>query len=114
MVAALQQHGIRVRGVLGDQTVAVGATTDPAQLGTVDMALVLVDEMTPALFAVSGPAGMVCTMVRLTDSPAVGPLPPPLTRDVVVTGLPLDVGDGRRVAAGVVVIALSLRLLRFR
>ncbi len=43
VVAALQQHGIRVRGVLGDQTVAVRATTDPAQLGPVDMVLVLAD-----------------------------------------------------------------------
>ena len=54
VVAALQQHGIRVRGVLGDQTVAVGATTDPAQLGAVDMALVLVDAAaTPAAAAMA-------------------------------------------------------------
>ena len=41
--ARLQQHGIRVRGVLGEQTVPVRATNDPAQLGLADMALVLVD-----------------------------------------------------------------------
>ena len=43
VVAALQQHGILVRGVLGEQAVPVRATTDPAQLGLADMALVLVD-----------------------------------------------------------------------
>ena len=49
VVAALQQHGIRVRGVLGEQTIAVRATSDPAQLGPADMALVLVDAAaTPA------------------------------------------------------------------
>ena len=49
VVAALQAHGIRVRGVLGEQTVPVRATTDPAQLGPADMALVLVDAAaTPA------------------------------------------------------------------
>jgi 2-dehydropantoate 2-reductase len=54
VVAALHQHGIRVRGVLGDQTVAVRATTDPAQLGAVDMALVLVDAAaTPAAAAIA-------------------------------------------------------------
>ena len=54
VVSALQQHGIRVRGVLGEQTVAVRATTDPAQLGRVDMALVLVDAAaTPAAAAVA-------------------------------------------------------------
>jgi 2-dehydropantoate 2-reductase len=54
VVSALQQHGIRVRGVLGEQTVAVRATTDPAQLGSADMALVLVDAAaTPAAAAVA-------------------------------------------------------------
>ena len=54
VVAALQQHGIRVRGVLGEQTIAVRATTDPAQLGAVDMALVLVDAAaTPAAAAIA-------------------------------------------------------------
>jgi 2-dehydropantoate 2-reductase len=54
VVAALQQHGIRVRGVLGDQTIAVRATTDPAQIGTADMALVLVDAAaTPAAAAMT-------------------------------------------------------------
>jgi 2-dehydropantoate 2-reductase len=52
VVSALQQHGIRVRGVLGEQTAAVRATTDPAQLGRVDVALVLVDTTaTPAAAA---------------------------------------------------------------
>lgn len=54
VVSALQQHGIRVRGVLGERTVAVRATTDPAQLGSADMALVLVDAAaTPAAAAVA-------------------------------------------------------------
>jgi 2-dehydropantoate 2-reductase len=49
VVAALQQYGMRVRGVLGEQTIAVRATSDPAQLGAADMALVLVDALaTPA------------------------------------------------------------------
>jgi 2-dehydropantoate 2-reductase len=43
VVAALQQGGIRVRGVLGDHAVPVRAVADPALLGPVDMALVLVD-----------------------------------------------------------------------
>jgi len=43
VVAALQKEGIRVRGVLGEQKVPVHATSDPRQLGQVDMALVLVD-----------------------------------------------------------------------
>jgi ketopantoate reductase len=54
VVAALQQHGILVRGVLGEQTVPVRATTDPAQLGLADMALVLVDAAaTPAAAAIA-------------------------------------------------------------
>jgi 2-dehydropantoate 2-reductase len=54
VVAALQQHGIRVRGVLGEQTVPVRATTDPTQLGLADMALVLVDAAaTPAAAAIA-------------------------------------------------------------
>ena len=54
VVAALQQHGIRVRGVLGEQTVTVHATTDPSQLGLADMALVLVDAAsTPAAAAIA-------------------------------------------------------------
>lgn len=54
VVAALQQHGIRVRGVLGEQTVTVRATTDPSQLGLADMALVLVDAAsTPAAAAIA-------------------------------------------------------------
>ena len=54
VVAALQRHGIRVRGVLGEQTVPVRATTDPTQLGLADMALVLVDAAaTPAAAAIA-------------------------------------------------------------
>lgn len=49
VVAALQQQGIRVRGELGEKTIAVRATSDPAQVGPADMALVLVDAAaTPA------------------------------------------------------------------
>ena len=51
VVAALQEQGIRLRGVLGEQVVAVRATTDPAQLGQVDMALVLVDAAATAAAA---------------------------------------------------------------
>jgi 2-dehydropantoate 2-reductase len=43
VVEALQGEGIRVRGVLGDHAVPVRAVADPALLGQVDMALVLVD-----------------------------------------------------------------------
>lgn len=51
VVAALQAQGIRLRGVLGEQVVAVRATTDPSQLGQVDMALVLVDAAATAAAA---------------------------------------------------------------
>ncbi len=42
-VAAINRDGLRLSGVLGDFTLKLPATADPDALGTVDVALVLVD-----------------------------------------------------------------------
>lgn len=43
VVEAINRDGLRLSGVLGDFTLKRPATTDPGQLGSVDVALVLVD-----------------------------------------------------------------------
>jgi 2-dehydropantoate 2-reductase len=51
VAAAINHSGLVLDGVMGKATFAVRATTDPADLGTVDIALVLVDSSATAAVA---------------------------------------------------------------
>jgi 2-dehydropantoate 2-reductase len=44
-VAAIREHGLRVEGASGDRTVRVGATSDPADVGEVDLVVIATKAM---------------------------------------------------------------------
>ena len=44
-VAAIREAGLRVEGASGDRTVRIGATTDPAEIGTVDLVIIATKAM---------------------------------------------------------------------
>lgn len=44
-VAAIREHGLRVDGASGDRVVPVGATTDPAEVGEVDLVIIATKAM---------------------------------------------------------------------
>jgi 2-dehydropantoate 2-reductase len=44
-VAAIREHGLRVEGASGDRVVPVGATSDPAEVGEVDLVVIATKAM---------------------------------------------------------------------
>ncbi len=44
-VAAIREHGLRVEGASGDRVVAIGATTDPLEVGVVDLVIIATKAM---------------------------------------------------------------------
>jgi 2-dehydropantoate 2-reductase len=75
-VAAIREHGLRVEGASGSRVVRIGATSDPAEVGTVDLVVIATKAMQVRAAAqgagsLLGPETMVLTMQNGLGSPEV-------------------------------------------
>jgi 2-dehydropantoate 2-reductase len=75
-VAAIREHGLRVEGASGDRTVRVDATSDPADVGQVDLVVIATKAMHVRAAAQNagsllGPETVVLTMQNGLGSPEV-------------------------------------------
>jgi 2-dehydropantoate 2-reductase len=75
-VAAIRGHGLRVEGASGDRVVRIGATSDPADVGEVDLVVIATKAMQVHAAAQSagsllGPETVVLTMQNGLGSPEV-------------------------------------------
>lgn len=75
-VAAIREHGVRVEGASGNRVVRIGATSDPAEVGTVDLVVIATKAMqvhaaAESARALLGPETMVLTMQNGLGSPEV-------------------------------------------
>ena len=75
-VAAIREHGLRVEGASGDRVVRVGATSDPADVGDVDLAVIATKAMhvraaAESARALLGPETVVLPIQNGLGSPEV-------------------------------------------
>ena len=75
-VAAIREHGLRVEGASGDRVVPVGATSDPAEVGEVDLVVIATKAMqvraaAEAARALLGPETVVLPIQNGLGSPEV-------------------------------------------
>jgi 2-dehydropantoate 2-reductase len=75
-VAAIREHGLRVEGASGDRIVRVGATSDPADVGDVDLAVIATKAMhvraaAESARALLGPETVVLPIQNGLGSPEV-------------------------------------------
>ena len=75
-VAAIREHGLRVEGASGSRVVRLGATSDPSEVGEVDLVVIATKAMQVRAAAESarallGPETTVLTMQNGLGSPEV-------------------------------------------
>jgi 2-dehydropantoate 2-reductase len=75
-VAAIREHGLRVEGASGNRVVRIGATSEPADVGTVDLVVIATKAMQVRAAAerarvLLGPETMVLTIQNGLGSPEV-------------------------------------------
>jgi 2-dehydropantoate 2-reductase len=75
-VAAIREHGLRVEGASGSRVVQLGATSDPTEVGEVDLVVIATKAMqvraaAESVRALLGPETMVLTMQNGLGSPEV-------------------------------------------
>jgi 2-dehydropantoate 2-reductase len=75
-IAAIREHGLRVEGASGDRVVPVGATSDPAEVGEVDLVVIATKAMharaaAEAARALLGPETVVLPMQNGLGSPEI-------------------------------------------